>query len=88
MSVTIACPKCGSEQLSANKRGFSGGKALAGALLVGEIGLLAGTHGKNNIEITCLNCGKKFKPGEGEKKVIVSDGKGHSYDLNQLSKLS
>jgi len=60
----ICCPKCGSNQLSANKKGFSGKKAVAGAVLTGGIGLLAGTIGSNKIIITCLNCGHQFKPGD------------------------
>lgn len=44
------------------KKGFSGGKALAGVLTVGALGALAGTIGSNNIEVTCLKCGKKFNP--------------------------
>ena len=63
----IHCPRCNSTQVTANKKGFSGGKAAAGALLTGGIGLLAGTIGSKNIVITCLNCGKEFKPGEGAK---------------------
>lgn len=60
----IKCPKCGSNQLSANKKGFSGRKAVGGAILTGGIGLLAGTIGSNKIRITCLACGHQFKPGE------------------------
>ncbi len=60
----IKCPKCGSNQLTANKKGFSGGKAVAGAVLTGGIGILAGTIGSNKVKITCLACGKTFKPGE------------------------
>jgi len=62
----ILCPKCGSNQLTANQKGFSGGKALAGAVLTGGIGLLAGTIGSKDVIITCLSCGKQFKPGEGK----------------------
>ncbi len=61
----IHCPKCGSTQITANKKGFSGRKAVAGAVLTGGIGILAGTIGSKKIIITCLNCGKQFKPGEG-----------------------
>ena len=60
----IKCPKCGSTQLTTDKKGFSGKKAVAGAVLTGGIGLLAGTIGSNKIIITCLSCGKQFKPGE------------------------
>lgn len=61
---TIKCPKCGSAQITANQKGFSGGKAVAGAVLTGGIGLLGGLHGKNDIVITCLACGNTWAPGE------------------------
>jgi hypothetical protein len=64
MSNEVTCPKCGSTSLSAGKKGFSGKKAVTGAILTGGIGLLAGTIGSNKIEITCLNCGCQFNPKE------------------------
>ena len=64
----IRCPKCNSNQLTANKKGFSGKKAVVGGLLTGGIGLLAGTIGSNKVIITCLACGNEFKPGEGKTK--------------------
>ena len=60
----LACPKCRSKELHAEQKGFSGGKALAGALTVGGIGLLAGTIGSKDVNITCLKCGNRFKAGE------------------------
>ena len=60
----LCCPKCGSRELHSDKKGFSGGQALAGAVLTGGIGLLAGTIGSKNVQITCLKCGKRFKAGE------------------------
>jgi hypothetical protein len=45
----VVCPKCGSTQISANKRGWTLGTGLIGA---------------NKIIITCLNCGHRFKPGD------------------------
>ena len=61
---TVCCPKCGSTQLTANKKGFSLGKAVAGGVLLVPIaGVVTGMIGKNKIIITCLNCGKQFKPG-------------------------
>jgi predicted nucleic-acid-binding Zn-ribbon protein len=60
----IDCPKCGCQQISANQKGFSGGKALAGAVLTGGLGLLAGTIGSKKVIITCLGCGFRFKAGE------------------------
>ncbi|MFC4261901.1 hypothetical protein ACFOWM_03360 [Ferruginibacter yonginensis] len=63
----ISCPKCGSDQFHSDKKGFSAGKAIGGALLTGGIGLAAGAIGSNKIIITCLNCGNQYKPGD--KKV-------------------
>jgi len=61
----LMCPICTSTSLSANKKGFNGAKASAGMLLAGPIGLTLGASGSKEIEITCLNCGETFKPGEG-----------------------
>lgn len=62
MSNEIHCPKCNSTQITAQKHGFSAGKAVAGAVLTGGIGLLAGLHGSSNVDITCLACGKVWNP--------------------------
>lgn len=60
----VCCPKCGSSQLTANKKGFSLGKAIAGGIILTPIaGVATGMLGKNKIIITCLSCGKQFKPG-------------------------
>jgi RNA polymerase subunit RPABC4/transcription elongation factor Spt4 len=48
----MKCPICKSTQLTSNKKGFSGGKAAAGAILTGGIGLLAGTIGSGKIIIS------------------------------------
>ncbi|OLY92511.1 hypothetical protein SAMN05444008_102367 [Cnuella takakiae] len=58
----VKCPKCGSNQISANKKGFSAGKAVAGAVLAGPVGLAAGAIGKNKVDITCLACGNTWNP--------------------------
>lgn len=63
MEAQLQCPKCGSTQLTADKKGFSGKQAVAGAVLTGGIGLLAGTIGSNKTMITCLSCGYKHKAG-------------------------
>jgi hypothetical protein len=60
----LKCPKCRSTHLTDGKKGFSASKAVAGAVLTGGIGVLAGTIGSNKTVITCLSCGHKFKPGE------------------------
>lgn len=55
------CPRCGSTSLSGGKQGFGVGKAVAGAVLLGGVGLLAGGIGANKTVVTCMNCGYKFK---------------------------
>lgn len=58
------CPNCGSISLSANKKGFGLIKGAAGVIVAGPVGVIAAGHGKNKVIVTCLNCGKQFKPGE------------------------
>ena len=69
METKTVCPKCGSDQLNANKRGFNAGKAVGGLLIPG--GLLWGFQGSGKITITCLACGNQFKPGHG--KIIKTE---------------
>lgn len=73
MGDQIHCPKCGCAQITANRRGFSGGAALGGDLLFGPIGLLAGTAGQNKIMITCLGCGFAWPPGWEEPDHTIRD---------------
>lgn len=56
----ITCPKCGSFNLVEHQRGFSNSNAIAGAAVLGTAGLAAGMIGKNDIELTCLDCGHQF----------------------------
>jgi hypothetical protein len=54
------CPKCMLGYLTATgerKGGFSGGKALAGAVIAGPIGLAAGALGRKKTTYTCNRCG-------------------------------
>lgn len=60
----IECPKCYSTQLTADKKGFGLGKAIAGGLLLGPVGLIGGFLGSGNVMITCLRCGNRWAPGE------------------------
>ena len=62
----LVCPYCGSKELHAEQKGFSGGKAAAGAVLLGGVGLLAGTIGSKEVMITCLKCGNTFKAGQAK----------------------
>ena len=43
------CPKCGSTDISAGKRGWK---------------ITTGILGSSKVIITCLKCGNKFKPGQ------------------------
>lgn len=61
--ASVACPKCGSEQWTSNQKGFGAGKAIVGGLLTGGIGLLAGFLGSKKVILTCLRCGKQWRPG-------------------------
>ena len=60
------CPKCGSSNISAQKKGFSVKKALVGRLLFGKVGLLAGAVDSDKIRLICLDCGYEFKPGDNK----------------------
>ena len=76
------CPKCASNKIHVDKKGFSAKKAVAGAILVGGIGLTAGAIGQNKIIITCLNCGNQFNPGEHLK------GTNEINEINEIEGVS
>lgn len=46
----VKCPKCGSTQIHAEKRGWSP---------------MWGMIGSGKIVLTCLKCANKFEPGKG-----------------------
>lgn len=96
---SVKCPKCGSSQITAQKKGFSGVKAVGGALVAGGVGLLAGLHGSSDIDVTCLNCGKHWNPKklaeqrkqEQTRKSIADHNKWkesfyNAYDLQDFDK--
>lgn len=68
----------------AHKKGFSGKNAVAGAVVTGGIGLLAGTIGSNKIRITCLECGHEFKPGEKAKPALSPDILAKRRKINKI----
>ena len=54
------CPRCRKSYLiavSERSGGFSGGKAVIGAVIAGPIGLAAGALGKKKTTYRCANCG-------------------------------
>jgi ribosomal protein L37E len=58
----VCCPKCSSAQIAAGNKGFGLGKAAAGGLLLGPVGLLGGLIGSKKTTVTCLKCGHKWNP--------------------------
>lgn len=84
MQNLIECPKCGCTQLTASKKGFSGKNAVAGALLTGGIGFLAGTIGSNKTMLTCLACGFRYKAGEySVEKTMIENERRAKLDASQ-----
>ena len=59
----VRCPKCRSEQVTGGKKGFGLGKAAAGGIALGPVGLLAGLVGSQKVKVSCLNCGHAWYPG-------------------------
>lgn len=60
----IKCPRCRSTQLHTGDKGFGLGKAAAGGILLGPVGLLGGFLGRKKTMITCLKCGFKWQAGK------------------------
>ena len=60
-TLPMKCPKCGKsntlEMAGERQGGFSGGKAAAGAILLGPVGLVGGLFGKKKVQYQCTNCG-------------------------------
>jgi hypothetical protein len=59
---SVHCPRCYSENISAHKKGYGLGKAVAGGVLLGPIGLLGGFLGSRKVLVTCLKCGHQWTP--------------------------
>lgn len=61
MAAPTRCPICGEmikwKKVDTSKKGFSLGKAAAGGLLLGPVGLLGGALGKKMDTYYCGNCG-------------------------------
>jgi len=61
MKAPLDCPSCGERQgwieVDKTHKGFSVGKAVAGAVLFGGVGLLGGALGKKKTTYYCKKCG-------------------------------
>ena len=55
------CPMCGEQEgwklVDKSKKGFSVGKAAAGAVFLGPVGLIGGALGKKKKYYYCAKCG-------------------------------
>jgi hypothetical protein len=58
----VKCRRCGSTQITGQKKGFGVGKALGGGFLLGPLGLLGGFLGSRKVLVTCLKCGHQWRP--------------------------
>jgi RNA polymerase subunit RPABC4/transcription elongation factor Spt4 len=56
--LIAGCPFCHSKNITIRVKGFSGGKAAAGAVLAGPLGLAAGLHGRGDLEVRCSSCSR------------------------------
>jgi hypothetical protein len=66
--LALRCPACQSMNITTGEKGFGLGKAAAGALLLGPVGLLGGIVGKKDIQFVCQACGHRWKPSPNELK--------------------
>ena len=53
----LQCPKCGSDDLHADKKGYDDDMGIMGMLIFSPIGLVAGEIDSDKFIITCLECG-------------------------------
>lgn len=58
----VNCPRCKSTQVAADNQGFGIGKAAAGAVILGPLGLAAGALGSKNLRLVCLKCAHRWDP--------------------------
>lgn len=60
-SAPTECPKCRADYamrpIGERQGGFSGGKAVVGAIIAGPIGVAAGALGKKKTTYQCAKCG-------------------------------
>lgn len=58
------CPKCKSTSLTTANKKLSLGRAAVGGALLGGTGAVLGGLTSKKIDLVCMNCGHKFKPGK------------------------
>lgn len=58
------CPKCHSTSITTVDKKLSVGRAAVGGALLGGTGAILGGLTSKKVELLCMNCGHKFKPGK------------------------
>lgn len=79
----MVCPRCGSNNITTNNKGYGIGKGVVGAILLGPFGLVAGNIGKNDIICTCLDCGHRW---ELKKQIEQKDTNYHHQEIANKEK--
>ena len=76
MDYSKLCPKCGGALVSVGERtgGFSGTKAVVGAVVAGPIGVAAGALGKKLITMQCEKCGYTVETNEKDAQAAEVHG--------------
>jgi hypothetical protein len=79
MANTKLCPKCSGKLIPVGERtgGFSAGKAVAGAVIAGPIGVAAGALGKKLVTLQCEKCG--YTVETNEKDALAAEQYGDVY---------
>ena len=66
-AAKVTCPQCGSDQITAQKRGYKVGRSLAASMTVlPVVGLGLGLIGRKKIQVTCINCGNSWMAGKAQ----------------------
>lgn len=62
MATNMRCPGCGSTRVifESHKEGYDFKKGVAGAVLFGAVGAVAGVNGKKTSSFHCAACGQTF----------------------------
>lgn len=61
-SKQVCCPYCASTQVVPLQKSYDGGLGCLGLILFGWVGLLLGLLGAGDVEMYCLNCGRRWRP--------------------------
>ena len=64
-NATLLCPKCGSPHVAIGNQGYGLGKAAAGFVVGGPVGLLGGLLGSKKVVVGCASCGHRWAPEPG-----------------------